>query len=251
MSFYPQLFGKRVLNASRKHAEKVFPKESIGLIIDGKFIAVENVHPTPEKNFRVSPTDLIRFHGKIQAVIHSHNVSKVGGVEVHSWGPSKADMACQIAWNVPFGIQYVTEGGAGNIVWWGPGVPVRPYEGRPYVFGVMDCYSIVRDWYEKERGVILDDFARADYYWEEDNAVDLYIENVKSQGFTEVEDRKFEIGDVIMLKIRSKIVNHSMIYLGGDVGLHHLSRSLSRQESISRFIDPDKALFHSAWRYSQ
>lgn len=242
MTFYPTLFGKRVLNASRKHAQKMFPQESVGLVVDKKYIPVENVHPDPENNFSVSPADLIKYHGKIQAVIHSHNVDK------QLWGPSKADMEAQIAWNIPFGIQYISAGGAGNILWWGPGVPIAPYESRPYIFGKYDCYSIVKDWFEKERGIILDDFARENFYWEEPNGVDLYIENVESQGFVEVKDRNFEIGDVIMLRIRSKMVNHSLIYLGGDSALHHLSNQLSKIETIGRFIDPDRSLYHSTWR---
>lgn len=251
MSFYPQIFGKRVLNASRKHAEAEFPNESVGLVVDGKYVRVENVHPDPKNNFRVSPKDLIAYQGKIQAVIHSHDVTKRAGDVSHAWGPSEADMINQIQWKLPFGIQYISEGGAGNILWWGQGVPIAPYEGRPYLFGKYDCYSIVKDWYEQERGVILDDFARHDYYWEDEKPTDLYIDNLEKQGFTEVTNGSYEVGDLIMLRIRSKIVNHSLIFLGGDTCLHHLSQQASRIENVARYIDPDKALFHSAWRYTR
>lgn len=249
MSKLPSLFGKRVLNASRKHAESCFPNEAVGVVVNGYYKQLTNIHEDPRNHFKVSPIELIATIGehKAQAIIHSHALTIR---DAHLKGPSEADMKTQIHWQIPFGIQLVTQSGAGNIIWWGDGVPVLPYEGRQYVFGVYDCYSIIRDFFKQEFNIYLRDYARADNFWDGANAVDLYLAHIESEGFVRIDDNApMKRGDVVLIRARSKVVNHCVIYLGGDQCLHHMSNTISKQESINRFIDRDRALFHSIWRH--
>lgn len=243
------MFGTDVLIESRKHAEEEFPKESVGFVVDGKYVRVKNIHTEPEQHFKVHPKTIAKYKGKIQAVIHSHNISidPTTGKTVHLTFPSKSDMEAQIAWNIPFGIQYVTEEGAGNILWWGRGVPVADYEGRPYVYGVYDCFSVILDYYREELGIDLPDFPREDEWWERDE--DVYVNHMKDYGMIKVDKDDLQPNDVILLTIRSNVANHAILYLGGDQGLHHLALNTSRIESVNRYIDPQKTLFHSVWRY--
>lgn len=241
------LFNESVRKASASHAEKEFPKESVGLVVNQKYIPIKNSSKDPENHFRVHPRSLAKYHGSIQAVIHSHNITVDPKTRMskHSRWPSKLDQETQIAWDIPFGIQYVTNEGAGNILWWGNQIPIAHYEGRPYIFGVYDCFSIITDYYRGELNIDLPNFPREDEFWK--NNENLYLDNIRAYGFEQVSElQKY---DVILLTIRSSVPNHAILYLGGDQGLHHLNTNLSSIESINRFIDPQKSLFHSIWRH--
>jgi cell wall-associated NlpC family hydrolase len=97
-------------------------------------------------------------------------------------------------------------------------------------------------------GIDLYEIAREDYFWKKGH--DIYGENTVKQGFYEIALSDIQKHDVICLKIRSKtMANHGIIYLGGDNGLHHLPYKTSSIETISRYIDPQKEIYHSVWRH--
>lgn len=252
----PSMFGADVLEASQKHAEEEFPKESVGLVINNKYVPMKNIHSDPENHFKLHKSSVAAAakEGEIQAVIHSHNITFDNDTKtsVHPPHPSFDDMECQIAWGIPFGIQLVNNLGAGNIIWWGDGVPRMPYEGRVYLHGVNDCYSILKDYYNQELKIKLPEFARHDYWWERKDSEgnnNLYLSNAIEQGFVQVKLSEIKPNDVILCTIRSEVPNHALIYLGGDEVLHHLTLNASRKESAARFLDPDLTLFHSVWRH--
>lgn len=249
----PTLFGKRVLNASRKHAEKQFPRESVGVVYNGKYIPLTNTHADPENHFKVEISEVCKKadYDAIEGFIHSHNISISPETRkpLHYAGPSEADMEAQISWGIPFGIQLVNQDGAGNIIWWGDGVAKLPLEGRQYIFGVYDCYSIVRDYFLEKHDLKLGDYARDEFYWQSENAIDLYLNHIRDEGFEPVAKNDMREGDVILVTIRSKVVNHAIVYLGGDQGLHHPTTTISKVESINRYLDPEREFFHSVWRH--
>lgn len=234
-------FSKWVEKASRKHAEEVFPQESVGIVVDGKYIRVDNTHEDPENHFKIHPDVLIKYEGQIQAVIHSHNI------DVHPAHPSKKDQETQMDWNIPFGIQLVNKSGAGNIIWFGDVLPMTELEGRPYIFGVYDCFTIWRDYYKLELGIDLPNVAREEDFWQKGD--NLYIDNAERFGFYQVDDNDLQVNDIVLIRIRSRVIpNHGIIYLGGEVGLHHMPYKTSSKDNISKFIRPDKQMFHSVWR---
>ena len=57
-----------------RHAEHEYPKESVGLIVDGKYVPCRNTADDPENTFVISPVDYAQamFVGTIEAVVHSH-----------------------------------------------------------------------------------------------------------------------------------------------------------------------------------
>ena len=56
------------------HAEHEYPKESVGLVVDDKYIPCRNIANDPENTFVISPVDYAHamFVGTIEAVVHSH-----------------------------------------------------------------------------------------------------------------------------------------------------------------------------------
>ena len=88
-----------------------------------------------------------------------------------------------------------------------------PLLGRHYFHGWQDCYSLVRDFYERELGITLDDFERDDCWWEAKENHSLYLENYKKAGFYEVSSPQY--GDVLICKVgRTEHPNHAVIWLG-------------------------------------
>jgi proteasome lid subunit RPN8/RPN11 len=236
-----QLFDADVVKESQKHSESVYPDESVGIIVDGKYIAIENAHKDPLNNFKIHPDILVKYANKIQAVIHSHPL------ENHPGHPSEADMTTQLKWNIPFGIQLINESGAGNILWFGDQIPTADLVGRPYIFGVYDCFSIWRDYYRIELSINIPEIPRSDYFWKDGE--DLYRKHATNLGFVEVDPNNMQKHDVVLIKLRARVPNHAILYLGGDSGLHHMPFKLSCNETISRYINPNKEMFDSVWRF--
>lgn len=203
------------------HAEAEFPRESCGLVV--KIDGVDTYHPCrnmAELNlqFVMHPEDYAAADaaGEIVAVVHSHpNLTAE---------PSQADrVSCE----------------ASGLPWWIVSLPGKewsylapegykaPLIGRMFYHGVLDCYSLIRDWYQEERGITLPDFERQNEWWYKGG--DLYRDNFAKAGFVKVSDEP-QVGDVMLMQILSNVPNHGAIYLGNNLILHHLSGRLSARE---------------------
>lgn len=206
--------------------------EVCGLIIkDARLMKCANIHPEPDKHFRISDDDWLRAEtaGEITAVFHSHQGDKPT--------LSAADRTAQIATGLP---------------WWlasnGRVMRYRPVEhllGRRFVHGTVDCYTLFRDAYHL-CGIDLPDFERTNGWWL--RGENLYLNNMERTGFYRVGD--IQPGDVI---IRQPFPGadpcHAMIYLGDNIILHHdCSGHLSRREPYRlAFVKQT----HSVWRHEQ
>lgn len=97
--------------------------------------------------------------------------------------------------------------------------------GRPFVWGIWDCYSLVRDYYKMNRKVKLG------YYFppvHESISGDFgYEQYLKNENFKEVNISDLKKDDVILFKIKSDFINHSAIYLGGNEFLHQPINKIS------------------------
>lgn len=230
------MFGSDVSRDARLHAIREFPKESVGYVVDGAYVPQKNISAVPEESFEVAPSAWLS-KTPVQAVIHSHPRG-------NSW-PSPSDQEHQMATAVPWGITVCDGERAAELFWFGDQVPIPPLEGpeRYYRYGVMDCWSLIRDWYRVERGITLKNYAR-DWEWWVDKKENHYVDNFRDAGFVEVKD-PIE-GDLFLARFGTRSsVSHGGIYLGGcgDMILHHLcggspvdfSRLSSRQPG-GRFL---------------
>lgn len=186
------------------HAEECFPLECCGVIVDDYYVPCRNISPHQDQ-FEIHPEDLASVEdvGQIRAYVHSHpNASARASeldmlqIELHQ----KPWVICaypDIEFQVyePCGYQ-------------------APLIGRNYIHGIQDCYSIVRDFYERELDIHLIDFERQDKWWESKEGQSLYMEGFGRAGFIEVKEPQY--GDVMLCRIgRTEHVNHAVIWLGG------------------------------------
>ncbi|NYH13423.1 cell wall-associated NlpC family hydrolase [Paraburkholderia bryophila] len=168
----------------------------------------------------------IESMGEIVMVVHSHPDA--------SSDPSEADRVACEASGLPWMIVEVRRDDGGTVAAHGvsniaPAGFSAPLIGRSFAHGVLDCYTLVRDWYRVERNVVLRDFKRCDGWWNE--GADLYMNNYRAAGFRPlVEGESHAVGDVILMQIRSDVANHAGIYIGDGLMLHHRYGRLSNRE---------------------
>lgn len=204
------------------HATEQSPKECCGLLVVSngkqKYIACKNLGVGTD-NFVLDPIDYDKADtaGEIVAVIHSHpNMSAK---------PSQADLVACEASGLPWFIL-----GYPSMVWeyLEPNGYVAPLIGREWTHGILDCYSIIKDWYMQEQCIELPDFERFDEWWLKGQ--NLYLDNILKVGFKPINQDQLKKGDVILMAIGSSVPNHGALYLGDGIILHHIQNRLSTRE---------------------
>ena len=218
-----------------EHAKAESPKESCGLVavVKGRkrYFACRNLAETPSEHFVLDPLQYaeIEDKGEIVAVIHSHPVTN------HE--PSQADqVACEKSGLPWFVVNPQTEQ-------WGYCEPKGfelPYVGREFVFGLVDCYSLCRDWYQREMNLQLRDYQRRDRFWL--RGENLYLDNFAKEGFREVSQTDLQWGDAILMQLSSPLPNHAAIYLGDQLILHHCQGRLSSRDVYGGYYWKNTAL---------
>lgn len=213
------------------YANKCAPEEMCGLIVqDDKgisFLPVPNEHADPTRQFtipaRVIHDTLSRY--SIHAIVHSHPTG--------STLLSDLDTVAMNEQELPF----VIVGMFGDIAVHYP--KMVKLLGRPYVHGKMDCYTIVKDFYAREFGIVLSDYPRDDEWWTQEDNEDYYLQHFEKEGFFLVPDGKSNLkrGDVLLCRINNAYsINHAYIYMGADPSLI--------SEAATPFIAQETVLHH-------
>lgn len=218
------------LKAAQAHAAECYPNESCGLIVlaeDGeKYVPCNNAHDNPSEHFRLSGEDFAEAEelGEVKAVVHSHPNA--------SGAPSDADrVQCELS-ELPWHILSVgmVDGNAefGQQGYCQPCGYQAPLQGRQFAHGILDCYTLFKDFLFREYGIRMNNYEREDDWW--NKGQELYsIDRLNAEGLFQIKDDP-KRGDIILMNIRSKVANHAAVYLGDGQMLHHLHGKLSRTE---------------------
>lgn len=107
--------------------------------------------------------------------------------------------------------------------------------GIPFVHGSDDCYGLARRFYKDNFGLSLSDYARPDGWW--DAGLNLYDENFRKEGFQpiDIELKDMEIGDAMLMAIRTEHACHCAMYIGDGMMLHHF---IKRRSETTRIAGP-------------
>lgn len=208
-----------------EHAKSVFPAEACGLvvIVKGKerFWPCRNISPVANDQFAIDPVDYAAADeaGEIVAIFHSH-------VYINA-EPSQADLvSCEVTGLKWYILSLPTE------VWneFEPSGYEAPLVGRVHSWGSLDCWTIVWDWYKREKGVELLNVPRTRDFWRD--GTDILGSNYKKAGFRDLEEgEELEVGDVILMQTGDTVVpNHVALYIGDDQILHHAEGRLSSRD---------------------
>ena len=141
--------------AALAHAKDQDPKECCGLLLNirGKerYHPCRNLSAQSDEYFILDPEDYIKGSnlGEITAIIHSHPDTPPVA--------SQADkMSCEQT-KLPW---YIVNPKTETWGYYEPCGYEAPLLGRPWVWAVTDCWSLVVDWYKKEKGIKLLDYER-------------------------------------------------------------------------------------------
>jgi cell wall-associated NlpC family hydrolase len=157
-------------------------------------------------------------------VIHSHPKPAL------PW-PSKKDIECQHESAVPWGIVSTDGITASPPNWFGDHLLDVPLIGRQYVFGVFDCWSLVRSYQWQRFGIKMPDIPRdADEFR---NGNSIFVDLIGDHRFRvrQVDNETLIPGDIIVMQIgRAKLPNHVAVMDTDGAMLHHSSEQLSRRD---------------------
>lgn len=195
---------KSIKKAINAHANECHPKEACGVIVNGEYIPCANVS-TDDNQFEIDVIDIVgaEKEGKIQAYVHSHS-----GHGEASTKPSQLDMI-QMGLH---GLPWVIANGV-DVDLYHPTDYQAPLIGRDYHHGILDCYTLIRDYYQRELGIFLNDYKRKDEWWVDESSDPLYLENFKKEGFVEVDT--IQRHDTILCRLgRTAHINHALIFIG-------------------------------------
>ena len=222
------------LTAAHRHALDAYPSECCGLVVvvrgRERYWPCRNLADKPGEHFIMSPEDYAAADdaGEVTAVVHSHPRAAARA--------SEADLVQCENTGLPWAIISVMADGdeppmVADTAMIEPSGYEAPLVGRNFHHGILDCWSLCRDWYKREWALDLPNRERRDAWWD-DGQSDLYRDNLGAAGFAPVRIEDMRAGDMILMEIesRNRVPNHAAIYLGDGQILHHLPRRLSSRD---------------------
>lgn len=221
----------------RQQALEEIPKECCGLIyLAGEstgIVLAKNVDPDPVNFFTISPEDYLKasLKGKIVGYYHSHIKD-----------PAFSDFDLLMAEKLKLiAIMYCLKDD--KFYEYNPVGHELPFIGRQYIIGSIDCFSLVKDYYEKTYNILLPELdtkyrliEHKPEHPDNNRCHNILPKYFEQNSFIEVETAKE--GDVILMNtpnILSPV--HCAIYKESNQILHH---PFGKKSNISLFKDIHK-----------
>ncbi len=213
------------------HAKEQDPKESCGLLLNirgkEKYYPCKNLSTAYYENFIIDPLDYAKAEdslGEIIAIIHSHPTTQPIASEADKISCEESKLPWYIVnpktetWG-----EYRPSGYKPDII------------GLTWVWGISDCWSLVRRYYKEKLNIELRDWERP-ITPEEFMANPMFDSCAWRTGFRELrKDEKLENNDLLFMSIGEAGLNHVAIFIDGDV-IHHLRDRLSCREPYNPWL---------------
>lgn len=176
-----------------------------------------NISDKPRDTFLIHPEDYAAAEdqGEVIKIVHSHPRS--------SPQPSQPDLTQIEQTGLPW---IIVHPATGQMTETKPSGYIAPLIGREYSFGVLDCLTLIRDYYLQELNIKIPDASRENY-WNGENGMRILAEYA-AYGFQKVDDLKKH--DVIVMYAGGKEPSHLGIYLGDGDFLHHNTGRFSSRD---------------------
>lgn len=217
--------------AMKSAGEAAYPNEACGLVIKvgkkSKVIECANVAEFKTCQFRISAEDFAKASdaGEVIGVWHTH----CDNPET----PSEADLAACESSEVTWYIMSVWSSAEGILrssdvfVLTATGFEM-PYLERPYVFGTFDCYSLAKDYYRREFGILMGSYPHIDNW--SNLGHNFLALNYSREGFVSLVEQEPKVGDLFLIQSGASVPNHVAIYLGSEIIMHQMHGRLSRKD---------------------
>lgn len=124
-----------------------------------------------------------------------------------------------------------------------------PYEHGETSFDSVYCWGLVRLVYREELRIELSDYwYKENWYKPNQSDGERFLRIVGDEGFKKIDQNKIKEYDLIMMRIKSRKVNHCGLITGGDYGkkiLHAHDSANSCRVPMNRL----ERFSHSFWRH--
>ena len=198
-------------------------QETCGFVlVNGKVVEVQNIADNPAEAFEISPQDYLRHEDMIAGVWHTH---------LELAGFSQLDQRVLMADVLPWAVYCLADNSFHECSFDG----VAPLEGRPFVFGLYDCYSLVSDKLE-ELGVSLPWWQRGS--WGEWNTPGFRpFDEAWPKVGKPVTDGRYQEGDILLLNLgdHSGHTDHVGVFINARQFIHHPVNHLSRVQTFGEY----------------
>jgi proteasome lid subunit RPN8/RPN11 len=206
-----------------RYANECFPKECWGYVIENEdkhlsIVKVPNLSNSPEDSVVTNPEYYLKYKKNIVAFFHSHPTppSSIHQFDIDIC--NEMQIASIIYTNYEKRFDYIS-----------PKKVKKQLEGRPFLYGVFDCYTCFRDAYELYHGIKLKDYKAPWGWWLGKRS--LFEENIQDAGFLEIDIQEVKNGDGVLMRFGSKITNH-IGYFKDDKILHQYQGTISQWEPV-------------------
>lgn len=235
---------EEALEQAKRHAELEYPKEACGYILrryyDGAIVyfPCTNKATSPSEHFVIGVEDRCSAEdtGDLMAVVHSHPDAPAR--------PSMADRVSCESSGLPWYVLSVGRDESGSVacvdtVRIAPSGYKAPLIGREFCHGVLDCFSLLQDYYKEVLDIEIPHFEREDQWWLKGK--NLYLEHYEKAGFVKVDRHDLQLHDIILMTVLSEVPNHGAVFVGDVPGhgrhmiLHHLYNRPSRRDVYGGF----------------
>mgnify|MGYP006270839703 CR=1 FL=1 len=216
LSFYANPLTQQQIAVIRAAAEAAFPAEACGFVLrTGEVITCTNTATLPD-TFVISPTETGRYIDEALCSWHSH---------ARFPQLSEADIrACKVL-NLPYAVWDCSS----SLLFWLDPAQEAGLVGRPWAYGVHDCYAAVRDWYWQQQAHAMGDYPRLYEGEWNTNGFTHFEDNFAAEGFRKLPNTaELQRGDVLLMRIRNDACcNHVAI-------VEDLERNLLFQHLVDR-----------------
>jgi proteasome lid subunit RPN8/RPN11 len=216
-----------VLDDIVAHAVEELPRECCGVVIvfKGKHKYIPCINDSNGNDeFSMNPKSFADAEdlGEIVYIVHSHPYT--------TNQPSMQDLVNIERSNVPWLIinPHTKEYSITN-----PSGYIAPLIGRQFHHGVLDCYTLIRDYYKQELNIEIPDYPREEHWWL--LGYNLYVDNFESANFELVTDGTLKAHDVVLMQVNSPAVNHGGVITAEGYLLQHVMGRLSSRDVYSGY----------------
>lgn len=207
----------------RDFAIKRLDEETCGFVLrDGSVVCVENEAEDRCNEFLISASSYARYDEDIVGVWHSH---------LELAGFSQLDQQVLQSDVLPWAVYCLRDDSFHEC----DPVTTAPFEGRPFVFGVYDCYSLISD-YLKGKGVELPEWVRGN--WGEWNTPTFSpFDDEWSKIGKPVKTKDYQPGDILLMNLGDypNHTDHVGVFINSTQFLHHPSQGLSRVQTFGGY----------------
>lgn len=207
----------------RDHAVDRIEEETCGFVLtDGTVVAVANEAEDKANRFMIGPVAYAKYDEAIAGVWHSH---------LELAGFSELDQQVLSADVLPWAVYCLMDDSFHEC---DPNT-VAPFEGRPFVFGVYDCYSLISDFLKSE-GVDLPPWTRGT--WGEWNTPGFTPFDDESKNYGKpVGNERYQAGDILLLNLGdyANHTDHVGVFVNNKQFLHHPSQGVSRLQTFGSY----------------